>query len=227
MSDKQEEIEKAVTLAMSWHPSENGPSYTETRTAVVAMLSRALSQHGDATGVERDPHGEAEQWGMSYALDLFGWRIAGIETWEGGDGSESVDGDVLAEFNNIARAAGWVNADGDPVFGTPSPATAEPSERKSDIIRRLVDEVISVCEPENADEKATAYTRQTLTEKFNAILPALPTPQPDPVAAEREACAKVLDDRAIELKDKQDEHFAQNKSACVLSPLHACIHPCG
>lgn len=66
---------------------------------------------------ERDPYGEAEQWGMQYALSLFGKHIAGIENWEVGDGSESVDGDVLAEFHNIAKAAGWVNVDGDTVFG--------------------------------------------------------------------------------------------------------------
>lgn len=38
------------------------------------------------------------------------------------------------------------------------------------IVEALVEAAISVCEPENADEKATEYTRQTLRRKFRVIL---------------------------------------------------------
>lgn len=37
-------------------------------------------------------------------------------------------------------------------------------------LRQLVDAALSVCEPENVDEKATSYARMTLTKKFSAIL---------------------------------------------------------
>ena len=37
-------------------------------------------------------------------------------------------------------------------------------------IEALVDAAIGLCEPENADEKATEYTRQTLRRKFREIL---------------------------------------------------------
>lgn len=37
-------------------------------------------------------------------------------------------------------------------------------------VEALIEEAISTCEPENADEAATAYTRQTLRRKFLAVL---------------------------------------------------------
>ncbi|MEW6645377.1 MAG: hypothetical protein AB1586_33110 [Pseudomonadota bacterium] len=37
-------------------------------------------------------------------------------------------------------------------------------------IEQLVEAAISLCEPENADEKATAYTREVLTRRFREIL---------------------------------------------------------
>ena len=69
------------------------------------------------TSYEFDPYGEAEQAGMQFALGLFARQIAGASAWEGGDGSETVEGDVLAEFNNIAKAVGWVDEHGDVQFG--------------------------------------------------------------------------------------------------------------
>lgn len=38
------------------------------------------------------------------------------------------------------------------------------------VLRQLIDATISVCEPENACEKAAAYTRETLYKRFSAIL---------------------------------------------------------
>jgi len=50
------------------------------------------------------------------------------------------------------------------------PAEINLGIKKERTIEKLLDAVISVCEPENADERATAYTRQTLRKKFIAIL---------------------------------------------------------
>jgi hypothetical protein len=52
------------------------------------------------------------------------------------------------------------------------------AERKSQVRRKpsddtiedLINDAIGLCEPENADEKATEYTRQTLRRKFRAIM---------------------------------------------------------
>jgi hypothetical protein len=38
------------------------------------------------------------------------------------------------------------------------------------LIEALIDEAIGTCEPENADERATAQTRQVLRRKFRAVL---------------------------------------------------------
>jgi hypothetical protein len=37
-------------------------------------------------------------------------------------------------------------------------------------VEALVDAAVSTCEPENADEKATEYTRKVLRRKFHEIL---------------------------------------------------------
>lgn len=37
-------------------------------------------------------------------------------------------------------------------------------------LRQLVEAAISLCEPENADEPATTYTRATLFKRFGKIL---------------------------------------------------------
>ena len=42
--------------------------------------------------------------------------------------------------------------------------------KKERTLEKLVDAVIGVCEPENACEKATEYTRDTLRKRFIAIL---------------------------------------------------------
>lgn len=78
------------------------------------------------TNYEFDPYGEAEQAGMQFALRLFGQQIAGVERWEGGDGSETVEGDVIAEYQNIGKAAGWVDEHGDASFGPPAIASIPP-----------------------------------------------------------------------------------------------------
>ena len=41
MSDQ---IETAITRAMSWHPSENGPSYNEVRSAVEATINGEIER---------------------------------------------------------------------------------------------------------------------------------------------------------------------------------------
>jgi hypothetical protein len=40
----------------------------------------------------------------------------------------------------------------------------------SDIIERLIEETMSFCEPENADEAASSYSRDTLRKRFSKIL---------------------------------------------------------
>jgi hypothetical protein len=37
-------VERAVTLAMSWHPSENGPFYTETKAEVMRLLAEDVAR---------------------------------------------------------------------------------------------------------------------------------------------------------------------------------------
>lgn len=54
------------------------------------------------------------QQGITWALGQVGAQL-GAEDWAGGDGSESVEGDVGAEISNIMRAAGLVDADGEPL----------------------------------------------------------------------------------------------------------------
>lgn len=56
------------------------------------------------------------QRAIQWTLNLVG-RHLGAKEWEGGDGSETVEGDVSAEINNIMRAAGLVDGHGDVVQG--------------------------------------------------------------------------------------------------------------
>lgn len=63
----------------------------------------------------------------------------------------------------------------EPILGThPHPRAGYGMPRRSPVkdmtLRRLVDAALSVCEPENVDETATAYTRSALIRKFSAIL---------------------------------------------------------
>lgn len=39
-----------------------------------------------------------------------------------------------------------------------------------DLVQRLVEEAMGTCEPENADEEASAYSRKVLARKFAALL---------------------------------------------------------
>ncbi len=57
------------------------------------------------------------QEGIKFALCTFAIGYMGAKSWEAGDGSETVEGDVLQEFSNIFKAAGLVNDDGDPISG--------------------------------------------------------------------------------------------------------------
>lgn len=57
------------------------------------------------------------QAGIAYALGLLGQRYLGVDQWEGGDGTETVEGDVLVEIGNIFWAARLVDGDGDPLNG--------------------------------------------------------------------------------------------------------------
>lgn len=92
-------------LMLTLHPS-----------MVRSLLSMARCRAQDDTsrkGEEPDPYGDREQWGMTFALRQFAAGLR-VEKWEGGDGSESVEGDVWAEFDNIAKAGGfYVTPDGD------------------------------------------------------------------------------------------------------------------
>lgn len=54
------------------------------------------------------------QAAICWTLDIVGGAL-GAETWERGDGSETLDGDVAAEVTHIMRAAGLVNKDGDTI----------------------------------------------------------------------------------------------------------------
>lgn len=54
------------------------------------------------------------QAAICWTLAIVG-KSLGAEDWEGGDGSETLDGDVSAEVTHIMRAAGLVNRDGDPI----------------------------------------------------------------------------------------------------------------
>ena len=55
-------------------------------------------------------------------------------------------------------------------------ALKRPLSGKPSVIEQLVEAAISLCEPENADEKATEYTRTVLRRKFTKILRREPTP---------------------------------------------------
>lgn len=87
-----------------------------------------------------DPYDETAQRVMSWTLARVA-GVLGVAKWEGGDGTESVEGDVDVEVCNILQAGGLVTPDGDiltaerfaslPVEPTPpaAPATAaEPSD---------------------------------------------------------------------------------------------------
>lgn len=54
------------------------------------------------------------QAAIVWTLQIVG-GVVGAKDWEGGDGSETLDGDVAAEVTNIMRAAGLVNSEGDPI----------------------------------------------------------------------------------------------------------------
>lgn len=118
-------------------------NFTDCSTAEIyearQLIDGALSApQADAEPVERDPYGEAEQWGMQYALALFGRHIAGIEQWEAGAGSESVDGDVITEFHNIAKAAGWIGVNGDTIFGIAPPSQSAEMRKALEKARNIL-----------------------------------------------------------------------------------------
>lgn len=52
------------------------------------------------------------QWGIQYALDMLAPRM-GVERYDAGDGSESVEGDVSITIDNIIREAGLAHENGD------------------------------------------------------------------------------------------------------------------
>ena len=54
------------------------------------------------------------QAAICWTLSIVGKQL-GATDWEGGDGTETLDGDVAQEVMNIMRAAGLVNKDGDPI----------------------------------------------------------------------------------------------------------------
>lgn len=56
------------------------------------------------------------QAGISYTLNLVGSAV-GATSWEGGDGTETIEGDVHVEVMNIMKAAGMFDDD-DGAFAT-------------------------------------------------------------------------------------------------------------
>lgn len=84
-------------------------------------IQRAYDEWSRA-GMPNEPFADAHldrvfQAGICYALHLFGKHYMGVEQWDGGDGTETIDGDVLVEIGNIFRAAEIVDAEGDPLDG--------------------------------------------------------------------------------------------------------------
>lgn len=57
------------------------------------------------------------QSGIEYALRLFATKYMGVKQWDGGDGTETIEGDVMVEFGNIFAEAGLKDRDGDPYDG--------------------------------------------------------------------------------------------------------------
>jgi hypothetical protein len=91
---------------------------------------------------------------MQYALALFGRHIAGIEQWEAGAGSESVDGDVITEFHNIAKAAGWIGVNGDTIFGIAPPS-------QSAEMRKALERIVSIREQQPGLKALVSEMRET------------------------------------------------------------------
>lgn len=84
----------------------------DARTPPPADRPSPLSEGDDPDGPGFDIYDPDAQRVMSWTMNVVG-DMLGAETWEGGDGSESVEGDLQAEVIHIMRAAGLVNADGD------------------------------------------------------------------------------------------------------------------
>lgn len=73
-----------------------------------------LSPDQSAEPEELDLQDPTIQRAISWTLDLVG-RHLGAKEWAGGDGSETVEGDVSDEITNIMRAAGLVDGAGEVV----------------------------------------------------------------------------------------------------------------
>lgn len=97
-----------------------GKRVSEATSEATAALSAALpffpSPSEEARPVawpeEPDPAGEREQWGMAFAVQQFAQGL-GVDNWSTGGGSESVEGDIWAAFEDIAKAGGFVTPNGD------------------------------------------------------------------------------------------------------------------
>jgi hypothetical protein len=86
---------------------------------------------------------------------------------------------------------------------------------KLDVIERLVEVAIGLCEPENADEKATEYTRNILRKKFAAVMVGDTTP---PQARRDRMKRDIPLDQAIELV-----RAAQKLNCDTGEQLHAAM----
>ena len=82
------------------------------------VLAEAAAQEDGDPGF--DLYDETAQLAMSWTLRLVA-RTLGVKDWVGGDGSETVEGDVSAEIWNILTEAGLVDDDG---LRLPPPATS-------------------------------------------------------------------------------------------------------
>ena len=105
------------TIETAWDAevAAQAMGYASARDAFEALV--ALSSPSPGVGVGDgdlgfNPYDDAAQAAMAWTLDQVGAYL-GVEGWERGDGSESVEGDVNAEIGHILQAAGLIDDNGE------------------------------------------------------------------------------------------------------------------
>lgn len=91
-------------------PADQARRFVQEIEAKLSLLRPDQPTETDDLDLQDPQFQRAIQW----TLNLVG-RHLGAKDWEGGDGSETVEGDVSAEIDNIMRAAGLVDGHGDVV----------------------------------------------------------------------------------------------------------------
>ncbi|GGZ22056.1 hypothetical protein [Asticcacaulis endophyticus] len=106
-------VRYADKMIKAGEPAKVKDFITENELREIAALPASDEPQPNDTD-ELDLYDDKVQQAISWTLDQVGAAL-GAENWDGGDGLESVEGDVYVEIANILKAAGLVDAEGEPI----------------------------------------------------------------------------------------------------------------